>query len=207
MPVDPAIDIDAALATIRQVEGGSYTGAPSSGGSASGAYQFTDATWLSNGGGKYAPHAYQATKAQQDEIARAKVTAFLNGKANLPTIDELSGLAQVWYLGHVASPAELDQVPGTGNKLTVREYTQKWLKAYTHLAKDSGNLATQIVDGVVGIGGKAVDATASAVIGALGDLTEPFLVGLKRLSIIGLAVTLGIGLVGFGAWRSVKAGG
>lgn len=61
-----------------------------------------------------------------------------------------------------------------------------------------------------GLAGGVIDDTASkvadAVAGAFGAAVEPFVTGLKRLSIIGLAVLGGVALIVAGAWRGVKAG-
>lgn len=187
------------LTTIRKTEGSpAYNAKPKGSSSASGAYQFTDPTWLANGGGAYAPHAWQATQAQQDAVATRKVQAILAANNG-----DLGAVPQVWYLGHVASAAELDKVPGRGNKLTVRQYIQKWMGNYAGSALPSGGGGNVIGD-IGGFAGDAVDKTARAVVGLLGALVDPFVQGLRRLTIIGLATALGVGLVGFGAWRSVR---
>jgi hypothetical protein len=205
-PLDFEIDTAAILATIRDREGGSYTSRPSGGGTASGAYQFTDATWLAAGGGQYAPHAYQATREQQDQVAAAYVNRILQANASRPKWERLEALAQTWYIGHPASASELDKVPGTGNRLTVREYTDKWLQTYFAKIGDS-TLFGKIIGGAKDVAGAVVDPVASAVLGALGALVDPFVKGLKRLSIIGLATGLGVVLVGMGAYKSVQAKG
>jgi hypothetical protein len=51
----------------------------------------------------------------------------------------------------------------------------------------------------------AKDKTYKAVRAAVGDLTDPFLAGVRKLSIIGATVMMGIALVIAGAWRGVKA--
>lgn len=55
--------------------------------------------------------------------------------------------------------------------------------------------------------GVIVDKASEGIAGALGAAVEPFLQGLRRLTLIGVAVAAGFGLVVLGAWRGVKAGG
>lgn len=53
--------------------------------------------------------------------------------------------------------------------------------------------------------GGATDAIGGAIAAAFGAAVAPFVEGLRRLSIIGLAVGGGVTLVVLGAWRGVKA--
>jgi hypothetical protein len=201
-----AADIKTILKTIRQQEGASYTDPPNGPNqTASGGYQFTKGTWLANGGGKYAPEAYLATPAEQDAVAQAKVEGILRQYPN-----DLTAVPQIWYLGHIATPGELDHVPAGGNRLTPRQYVQEWVQKFVGLAgldPFNGFDPTELPGKIIDAGGKVIDKTAQAVLDALGDLAEPFLEGLKRLSIIGLVTLLGVGLVGAGVWRSVQANG
>lgn len=119
-------DVEAILATIRVREsGGDYT-ARARGSTASGAYQFTDATWAAYGG--YA-HAWQAPPAVQDQRAAEHVQHILDAHDG-----DVTAVPIVWYLGHlpVAGSSEWDTVPspGAGNALTPREYQQRWLEEY-----------------------------------------------------------------------------
>lgn len=200
--VDAKSQIGRILETIRKTEGGAYNDPPNTPGGASGGYQFIRSTWVSNGGSKYAPEAYLATKAQQDEIAAQKVNGILTQTAGKSLQDQLSAVAQIWYLGHIATASELDRVPraDAGNKLTVRQYTEKWLSIFGASYVADGSPLGPVADAASDLAGKVV----SAITGVIGDAVEPFAQGLRRLSIIGFAVLLGVGLVGSGAWRSVK---
>ena len=122
----PAGNIVVILATIRSLEsGGSYTAQnPTS--SASGAYQFKDATWASYGGFL---HARDAPPAVQDAKATEAVQRILN-----TNFSDVSAIPVAWYLGHVpavGSP-EWDTIPGT-NRLSPRQYQTLWMQRYTAL--------------------------------------------------------------------------
>ncbi len=117
-------DVTAMLATIRTREsGGDYT-ARSPGSSASGAYQFIDTTWANYRG---YPQAWQAPAPVQDAKATEKVQAILDTHDG-----DVTAVPVVWYLGHLPPPGspEWDIVPGTGNRLTPRQYQQAWLTDY-----------------------------------------------------------------------------
>jgi len=119
-------DVELILTTIRAREsGGDYT-AQASGSTASGAYQFTDATWAGYGG--YA-HAWHAPPAVQDQRAAEHVQRILDAHDG-----DIGAVPVVWYLGHlpVAGSSEWDTVPApaAGNSLTPREYQQHWLDDY-----------------------------------------------------------------------------
>ncbi len=190
--------LEAILATIRDRESGGNYAAHAGGSSASGAYQFTRRTWIGAGGGKYAQEAYLATPAQQDEIAGAYVQSILDAHDGDP-----NAVPQVWYVGHyigkLGDPA-LDFVPHpeAGNTLTVAEYVKAWIQ---DLYKQPGAKAKVLPNPV----GAATDAVGSAVAGALGAAVEPFTEGLRRLTLLGLALGGGLALVVAGAWRSVKS--
>jgi cell wall-associated NlpC family hydrolase len=111
--------VDWVLQTIRTREsGGNYT-IRNPHGTASGAYQFTNATWRALGGTRYAPTAAQASRAQQDEIARRHVLDIYR------RFGTWEAVPIIWYVGHM--PQNLDYVPGRGNRLTVRQYRDEWL--------------------------------------------------------------------------------
>lgn len=119
-------DLGAVLVTIRTLEsGGDYT-ARASGSSASGAYQFIDGTWARYGG--YA-QAWQAPPALQDAAATEHVTGILDAHDG-----DVAAVPVVWYLGHRPADGapEWDTVPGAGagNRLTPRQYQQRWLAEY-----------------------------------------------------------------------------
>lgn len=56
-----------------------------------GGVQFLNSTWLRNGGGRYATHAYDATRAEQITIAKA--TACAEGVDSWPTCGPIVGLS------------------------------------------------------------------------------------------------------------------
>lgn len=123
-------NVDASLAaiqaTIRHLESGDDYTARAPGSSASGAYQFLDSSWGGYGG--YA-RAYLAPPAVQDAKAAENITAILAANNNDP-----AAVPVAWYIGHVpaAGSPEWDVVPspGAGNRLTPREYQQKWMEVY-----------------------------------------------------------------------------
>lgn len=120
------VSIEAIAATIRHLESGDDYTARAPGSSASGAYQFLDSSWAGYGG--YA-RAYLAPPAVQDAKAAEHITGILAANNNDP-----SAVPVVWYIGHMPAPgsAEWDVVPspGAGNRLTPREYQQKWMEVY-----------------------------------------------------------------------------
>lgn len=54
--------------------------------------------------------------------------------------------------------------------------------------------------------GNPLDGVTDTIGGALGSAVAPFVDGLRRLSVIGLAVGGGVALVVLGAWRGVRSG-
>lgn len=114
------------LQTIRTRESGGNYRARNPSGSASGAYQFIDSTWRNLGGTRYAPTAAQASRAQQDEIARRYVMDIYRRYGTWEAVP------MVWYVGHV--PQNLDYVPGRGNRLTVRQYRDEWMAALRQIS-------------------------------------------------------------------------
>ena len=117
-------DVGAILATIRQMEsGGDYT-ARAAKASASGAYQYVDGTW--NGYGGY-QSAWMAPPAIQDARALADVQNLLD------RYGDVAAIPVAWYWPRALShPEDLDAVPrpDAGNRLTVRQYQQRWLAEY-----------------------------------------------------------------------------
>ena len=125
----------AVLSTIRTLEsGGDYT-ARAPGSSASGAYQFVDTTW--NGYGGF-PQAWQAPPETQDAKASEMVTAILDAHDG-----DLAAIPVVWYIGSLPAPTSpvWDTIPaaGAGNRLTPREYQQRWLAEFERQAAETGD--------------------------------------------------------------------
>lgn len=112
------------LDTIRTIESGSDYEAPKNRGGASGAYQYIDSTWAGYEG--YAS-AYLAPPEIQDARAASDVQSIL------AKYRDVAYVPVVWYWPRAANdPSQLDIVPmpGAGNRLTVREYQQRWLTTY-----------------------------------------------------------------------------
>lgn len=132
-------DVAPILATIRTLEsGGDYT-IRAAGSSASGAYQFLDSTWAAYGG---YPQAWQAPPAVQDAKAAENVRSILDAHDG-----DVTAVPVVWYIGHLPDPGatEWDQVPAprAGNRLTPRQYQQRWLAQYQQQqAPTVGNAAS-----------------------------------------------------------------
>jgi hypothetical protein len=131
--------LDRALATIRTLESGSRYDLPPGSGGASGAYQYLGSTWrrwASSIGidiAKY-PAAYLAPPPVQDAVATANVTAILGGT------DDVARIPVAWYWPRALThPEDLDIVPApyAGNRLTVREYRDRWLKSYGGTSTES----------------------------------------------------------------------
>ncbi len=117
-------DISAILATIRQMESGGNYQARAAKASASGAYQFVDGTWGGYGG--YSS-AWMAPPEVQDAKALADVQRLLD------THGDVAAIPVAWYWPRALShPEDLDSVPRpeAGNRLTVRQYQQRWLAEY-----------------------------------------------------------------------------
>jgi murein DD-endopeptidase MepM/ murein hydrolase activator NlpD len=150
-------DLDVILGTIRAREsGGDYT-ARARGSSASGAYQFTDATWAGYDG--YA-HAWQAPSHVQDQRAAEHVQRILDTQDG-----NVGAVPVVWYLGHLPADgsAEWDLVPapGAGNVLTPREYQQHWLDEYDRRLAGAGARDQ--------VGPPTTGCVSGAAIGAVAD--------------------------------------
>lgn len=135
------IDMVAVLATIRDVESSDNYEAEAEGSTASGAYQFIEATWDNYDG--YA-RAVDAPPDVQDNKAVEHVTTIL------ATVDgDLVLVGVVWYLGHVPEDEdEWDTVPGNANTLTPREYQTRWLDTYTDIVTSDDDGGEPIEPGV-----------------------------------------------------------
>lgn len=95
------------------------------GGGATGAYQFIDSTWGGYGG--YAS-AHLAPPDVQDAKAAEHVGHWLR-------VGGVEAVPVGHYIGHVPEPGspEWDEVPypSAGNRLTVRQYQEKWLAVWS----------------------------------------------------------------------------
>ena len=120
--------LDDILTTIRLVESSNNYTIPPNRGGASGAYQYIDSTWNNFNG---YPKAYLAPAAVQDQRALADVRSILKTWNN-----DVSMVPVIWYFPRAArDPALMDEVPlpGSGNRLTVREYQFRWLGVLEYL--------------------------------------------------------------------------
>jgi hypothetical protein len=79
--------------------------------------------------------------------------------------------------------------------------------AYEDFLPRAGKIGKGLVDTIRGVPGAVTGGVSNVVTDALGDMAEPFLNGLRRIAIIGVAIGGGIALVVLGGWRGVKAGG
>ena len=126
------------LLTIRMLEsGGDYT-AKASGSAASGAYQFLDSSWGGYGGFSRAADA-------PPEVQDAKAVELINTVLERYAGD-IAAVPVVWYIGYVPaddSPTwDTVPYPGAGNRLTPREYQDRWLDKYAQLAGEAEASAT-----------------------------------------------------------------
>lgn len=112
------------LAAVRTHESGGDYQAHNPTSTASGGYQFLDSTWRSEAtaaGQPVTARAMDAPPAVQDAVAGFMATAAFNG----PAAGDWARVSDIWYLGHIASPAELDVVPAGGNTITPRQYEEQ----------------------------------------------------------------------------------
>lgn len=156
-------DYDVVLATIRQVESGNNYGAINTGGAgntnyATGAYQFLDSTWANYGG--YS-RAAQAPPAVQDAKALEYVRNIMTTRGNL-----VINVPYSWYYPAVfKDPSLLDKVPSPeqGNKLTIRQYGQKWVTTYQKKYQElRGAVATGVQRSVAGAASSAAASASTA---------------------------------------------
>jgi hypothetical protein len=121
-----AAELEAILTTIRAMESGGDYSAESATSTASGAYQFIDSSWGGYGGFVHAGHAPPDI---QDAKAAQWVTAILARNAG-----DVGAVPVTWYLGHVPTGTEWDSVPPQpGNRLTPRQYQDRWMQIYADL--------------------------------------------------------------------------
>ena len=123
--------VEVVLATIRELEsGGRYDVGPNKA-QASGAYQYIPSTWRHEGG---FAHAYLAPREVQDARARADVERFLELYGG-----DVSMVPVMWYYPRAASDSRwMDRVPNPagGNRLTIREYQERWMERFVRNAQD-----------------------------------------------------------------------
>lgn len=118
------------LATIRTLESGGNYRARARGSTASGAYQMLDSTWrhyarFVPGAGRY-QRAADAPAALQDSVAWVMVQDILRRNGG-----RIEAIGPSWYVGRY-DPTNMDYVPKpeAGNRLTVREYQQRWMQVF-----------------------------------------------------------------------------
>ncbi|MGE3326665.1 MAG: M23 family metallopeptidase [Acidimicrobiia bacterium] len=152
------------LDTIRSIESGGEYSAPKNAGGASGAYQYIDSTWNNYEGYE---SAYLAPPEVQDARAATDVQAVL------ATYGDVAFVPVIWYWPAAASdPTQLDIVPmpGAGNRLTVREYQQRWLAVYE---RESAEASTTACVGAVSADGYALPIDRPLVAAKPSMLDEP----------------------------------
>jgi murein DD-endopeptidase MepM/ murein hydrolase activator NlpD len=123
-------ELGAILATIRAMETGGDYGVTVTTSTASGAYAFLDSSW--GGFGGYA-RAKDAPPSVQDTKAAELAAQILNQNGG-----DVSTIPVSWYIGHVPVGAEWDTVPvpEAGNRLTPRQYQDRWMSKYAQLIGD-----------------------------------------------------------------------
>jgi hypothetical protein len=136
------VNIDAVLATIRQMEsGGNYTIVTKGGSDACGAYQYVSSTWqsmlyrtiragwLPSNTPMYS-RACQAPANVQDTVARFDVTTFLPSVSN-----NVSMVPIHWYYPAAIAtwPAMANYTP-PGNNISLGAYQANWMKVYQQKA-------------------------------------------------------------------------
>lgn len=113
------------LAAIREHEsGGNYT-AKNPNSTASGAYQFLDSTWASEAkAAGYAQYANGRAADAPSQIQDAVAAYMAQNAFNGPAGGNWLKVADIWFLGHVASPSELNVAPPGNGGLTPAHYEQ-----------------------------------------------------------------------------------
>lgn len=119
--------INPVLATIRKMESGNDYAIRNKYATASGAYQFIDSTWHGIGGPDY-PGKHDASQAPpelQDELAGKYVQRILDAAGG-----NVGAVPVTWYTGNPGHELDVVPRPDAGNKLTVRQYRDRWLAEY-----------------------------------------------------------------------------
>lgn len=124
--------LSAALEALGKVESGGDYKARNKYTSASGKYQFIDATWRGAAGAalsKAYPSAWMAPASVQDAVARQHAQALIAKNSG-----DLSLLPVSWFTGKTGATAKAlvnsAMVPGHSSNISVRAYQQKWQKAF-----------------------------------------------------------------------------
>lgn len=129
----PPTDIDLILQTIRSIEsGGNYTiENPLPNSSASGAYQYIDATWKAvttkYGIGTEYSRAKDAPPRVQDAVAQANVEEILRNNNG-----RIVSVPNTWYTGNPEGQMTQGQI-NANNGQTSAIYTNKWINKYKQL--------------------------------------------------------------------------
>jgi hypothetical protein len=158
--------LGAILATIRAMETGGDYGTTVRTSSASGAYAFIDGAWAGFGG---YPRAKDAPPAVQDARAAEYASSILQRNGG-----DVSTVPVSWYIGHVPVGSEWDTVPvpTAGNRLTPRQYQDRWMRKYAQLIGDPSAWVT----GAHGSGppqSADTSATCHTVVVDVGDTDTP----------------------------------
>lgn len=219
-PNDQA-SIDRILATIRSKEaGGNYTAVNKGDGVttnwATGAYQFLNSTWRGLAK-QYAvaaqyPTAYQAPKSVQDFVAEAYVRSILATHGW-----QLSSVPITWYSPSAwNNDAKLDAIPapGQGNKQTVRQYAETWIKTFDGISPGTNtSVPQQVPNGPPGILTQMWDAVSdpASVFSGLTSMVDLVRAAFEILTSAGtwirvLKIIGGLIAIGVGLW-SIMTGG
>jgi len=165
----PSTNIPAALgailATIRAMETGGDYATTITTSTASGAYAFLDSSWGGYGG--YA-RAKDAPPAVQDAKAAELATYVLQRNGG-----DVSTVPVSWYIGHVPVGAEWDvvPVPSAGNRLTPRQYQDRWMKKYAQMIGDPAAWVSS--NGGAPSAAADISKTCRTVVINVGDRTAP----------------------------------
>jgi hypothetical protein len=129
----------AILNTIKQQESGGNYNATNPNSSASGAYQYTDATWQKQAAAagvdiNQYPRAYMAPPAVQDMVAAKNVDNILQQNGG-----DVTKVPNVWYTGNANGNMTPQQL-AANNGQTADAYQAKWMAQYNQQAsKDQAN--------------------------------------------------------------------
>jgi hypothetical protein len=122
------LPLGTAMATTRFLESGNNYESVITTATASGAYAIIDQFWNNYGG---YPRAYLAPPDVQDQFAYEQFVNILKRNGN-----NLAAIPVAWYFpAALRDPSLMDIVPmpEAGNRLTIREYQQRWLTTFFEL--------------------------------------------------------------------------